>query len=136
MLPDRSVLIGQKLVENAKIQKFKCDILSNFQTMWKTFFFFVNLKHFVEHDLSRSKGKGMMMHALQLVKKSSCLWLLASFSFESSLLLLATLKGGSGKKKVVNLRRSSQWSSSIILCCTKCQIHSFHFTKGARSHVQ
>ena len=33
MLPDKSVLIGQKLVENAKIQKFKCDILSNFQTM-------------------------------------------------------------------------------------------------------
>ena len=33
MLPDRSILIGQKLVENAKIQKFKCDILSNFQTM-------------------------------------------------------------------------------------------------------
>ena len=33
LLPDRSVLIGQKLVENAKIQKFKCDILSNFQTM-------------------------------------------------------------------------------------------------------
>ena len=24
----------QKLAENAKIQKFKCDILSNFQTMW------------------------------------------------------------------------------------------------------
>ena len=34
VLPDRSVLIGQKLVENAKIKKFKCDILSNFQTMW------------------------------------------------------------------------------------------------------
>ena len=34
VLPDGSVLIGQKLVENAKIQKFKCDILSNFQTMW------------------------------------------------------------------------------------------------------
>ena len=33
VLPDRSVLIGQKLVENAKIQKFKYDILSNFQTM-------------------------------------------------------------------------------------------------------
>ena len=31
MLPDR--LIGQKLVQNEKIQKFKCDILSNFQTM-------------------------------------------------------------------------------------------------------
>ena len=33
MLPDRSFLIGQKLVENAKIQKFKCIILSYFQTM-------------------------------------------------------------------------------------------------------
>ena len=33
VLPDRSVLIGQKLVENTKIQKFKCDILSSFQTM-------------------------------------------------------------------------------------------------------
>ena len=36
MLPDRSVVIGQKLVEKAKIQKFKCDILSNFQTMCKS----------------------------------------------------------------------------------------------------
>ena len=27
---DRSVLMGQKLMENAKIQKFKCDLLSNF----------------------------------------------------------------------------------------------------------
>mgnify|MGYP007015632206 CR=1 FL=1 len=34
VLPDRSVLIGQKLVETAKI---KCDILSNFQTMWAGF---------------------------------------------------------------------------------------------------
>ena len=33
VLPDKSVLIGQELVENAKTQKFKCDILSNFQTM-------------------------------------------------------------------------------------------------------
>ena len=29
VLPDKSVLIGQKLVENPKIQKFKCDIMSN-----------------------------------------------------------------------------------------------------------
>ena len=34
VLPDRSMSIGQKLVEDAKIQKFKCDILSNFQSMW------------------------------------------------------------------------------------------------------
>ena len=32
--PDRSHLIGQKLEKIAKIEKFKCDILSNFQTMW------------------------------------------------------------------------------------------------------
>ena len=32
-LPDRSVLIGQKLVKNAKIRKFKCDILGDFQTL-------------------------------------------------------------------------------------------------------
>ena len=35
VLPDRSVLIGQKLVEKAKIPKFKWDILSNFQTMYE-----------------------------------------------------------------------------------------------------
>ena len=34
VLPDMSNLLGQKLVENAKIEKFKWDILSNFQTMW------------------------------------------------------------------------------------------------------
>ena len=34
VLPEGSLLIGEKLVENAKIQKFKSDILSNFQTMW------------------------------------------------------------------------------------------------------
>ena len=33
VLPDRSVLIGQKLVENAKIKKIKCDILGDFQTL-------------------------------------------------------------------------------------------------------
>ena len=33
MLPDRSIWIGQKLVENAIIEKFKWDILSDFLTM-------------------------------------------------------------------------------------------------------
>ena len=32
-LPDRLALIGQKLVENAKIEKFKCDVLGDFQTL-------------------------------------------------------------------------------------------------------
>ena len=34
VLPDRSILLRQKLLENAKIEKFKCDIFSNFQTLW------------------------------------------------------------------------------------------------------
>ena len=33
VLPDKSVLIGQKLVENAKIENFKWYILGDFQTM-------------------------------------------------------------------------------------------------------
>ena len=33
VLPDRSVLLGQKLVVNARNQKFKCDNLGNFQTL-------------------------------------------------------------------------------------------------------
>ena len=46
MFTDRSFLIGQKLVENAKVQnqKWKCDILSNFQTMW-----FWRLSFLVKH---------------------------------------------------------------------------------------
>ena len=33
VLPDRSLLIGKKLVENAKIEKFKCDIVIDLQTL-------------------------------------------------------------------------------------------------------
>ena len=33
MLPDRSILVGQKLAENAHIGKFKCDILGDFETL-------------------------------------------------------------------------------------------------------
>ena len=33
-LPDRSVLIGQKLVKNAKIENLKCDILGDLQTLF------------------------------------------------------------------------------------------------------
>ena len=32
-VPRQVTYIGQKLVKNAKIEKFKCDILSNFQTL-------------------------------------------------------------------------------------------------------
>ena len=29
-LPDKSIVIGQKLVENAKIENLKCDIIGDF----------------------------------------------------------------------------------------------------------
>ena len=34
MSPERSLLIGQQLVENAKIEKLKWDILEDFQTLY------------------------------------------------------------------------------------------------------
>ena len=33
VVPDRSLLKGQKLVENVKIEKLKCDIFGDFQTL-------------------------------------------------------------------------------------------------------
>ena len=33
VLPDRSILMGQKLIENAKIEKSICDIFGDFQTL-------------------------------------------------------------------------------------------------------
>ena len=48
VLPDRSVLKRQKIVENAKIQKFKYDILSNFQTMCTLWGIFFNSVEFLE----------------------------------------------------------------------------------------
>ena len=33
VLPEKSFPIGDKLIENIKKEKFKCDILSNFQTL-------------------------------------------------------------------------------------------------------
>ena len=44
MLPDRSLLTGQKLVENAKIEKYKCDIIIIFeQNKLKRSFFDANI---------------------------------------------------------------------------------------------
>ena len=37
MLPDRSLFIGQKLLENAKILKFKCDIFEKFSNIMNDF---------------------------------------------------------------------------------------------------
>ena len=52
VLPDRLVLIGQKLVENAKIQKFKCNILRYFQTMPSNVWWYFVSK--VRHGVQKS----------------------------------------------------------------------------------
>ena len=33
VLPNRSLLMGQKMMENAKIEKLKCDFFADFQTL-------------------------------------------------------------------------------------------------------
>ena len=35
VLPDRSILIGQKIGGNVKIKNLKCDIFEDFQTLWR-----------------------------------------------------------------------------------------------------
>ena len=52
VLPDRSLLIGQKLVEKAKIEKSKCDILGDFQTLCKSY---------LEIIISISKGETIQL---------------------------------------------------------------------------
>ena len=58
VLPDRLILIGQKLVESAKnekfkyikidgkylIENFKCDFLDDFQTLWARIFFILEIE--------------------------------------------------------------------------------------------
>ena len=40
VLPDKSVLIWRKMVENAEIENLKCDILADFQKLEKKAFCF------------------------------------------------------------------------------------------------
>ena len=54
LLPDKSILIGQKLVENAKIKKFKCDILSNFDTMCMTLQLMLILRLVLDPDFLKA----------------------------------------------------------------------------------
>ena len=46
-LPERSLFIGEKLVENGKTEKFKCDIFSDFQTLWTCWFTCWHFKNYI-----------------------------------------------------------------------------------------
>ena len=70
MLPDRSVLIEQKLVENAKIPKFKCDILSNFQTLCR-WCFAKNHEKFIFLYSVETEGEVLTDNVIQEGNKTS-----------------------------------------------------------------
>ena len=55
VLPDRSVLIGQKLAENAKIKISKFDILSHFQTMCPNCYHSCFYQPFFQYLIFRAK---------------------------------------------------------------------------------
>ena len=75
VLPDRSVLIGQSLVENAKMEKFKWDILGDFQaicfTRKKNLFCTQAIKSICRKSFSTS-GKKNSLQKLHF-------WLLSGF---------------------------------------------------------
>ena len=117
-LPDRSVLKGQKLVENAKSQKFKCDILSNFQTMCKC---------------QSSRFVFFLMHWTAISKKS----------FEFLLLLLSKSTLGNLKNKKLFLKHNNRWHAkdrklSIFFCNIYCFCYfpSSPFIKPKRAHLK
>ena len=59
VLPDKSLLIGQKLAENVKVKKLSCDNFGNFQTLCKDAFWevktFKNMTFFDNDKKEKSK---------------------------------------------------------------------------------
>ena len=78
VLPDRSVVIGQKLVENAQIIKFKCDILSDFQTLCYGSSVTLLIDSWIVHDIMMTILRRIWMVIHHLSEKGSVLQLLTS----------------------------------------------------------
>ena len=72
MLPDRSILKGQKLVENVKIRFEKCDILGDFQTLCKQYqHLFFSLDTFLSLDFAQNViCKGDFIEGFEVSKKN------------------------------------------------------------------
>ena len=70
VLPDRSILIGKKLVPtaNTKIEKFKYDIFDDFQTMWN---FSLGKKGQMRHFKEFSNALNILF--ADLISSSKCL---------------------------------------------------------------
>ena len=76
MLPDKSLLIGQTLVWKAKIQKFRCDILSYFQILCKPRILHMNGFNFqVIHILMHQVVKRLMSRGSKCATAKPSVWL-------------------------------------------------------------
>ena len=73
LLLDRSILVGQKLVENAKIQKFKCDIFGWFSNT--VVMFFSNFSLFCNFFFEKLVKVEFLINSkdFQTLKLKSCL---------------------------------------------------------------
>ena len=94
MLPDRSVSIGQKLVENAKAKKIKCDILSDFQTMWACAF--------------RHLGKAAPPLKSKAKKEVKC-----KFPFHNCFYIVAPLEEGSLKSPSFDFKGQNECTEAL-----------------------
>ena len=63
MLPEWSIIIGQKMVKNAKIQQFECDIFGNFSRYFWGFLSSDLLVHPVFPSLDTSKPNNPKVEA-------------------------------------------------------------------------
>ena len=103
VFPNGSLLTGQKLVKNAKIQKIKCDILGDFQTLCYHLhsglqFFGVNITEFAEPCRTNFGHQNVCSRAPQKDKEVSqkCLFRL-SLSRHPILYSLCWTKGSTKK---------------------------------------
>ena len=76
VLPDRSILKGQTLVENVKIEKLKCDILGDFQTMWvDRSWVFIGIHYFeVEETVASLKNQYPSDKSNNSVNSNNLIW--------------------------------------------------------------
>ena len=92
VLPDRSVSIGQKLVGNANIEIFQCDILSSFQTVCM----------YTPNPEKMSKLIFLMLHWIFIFSFLFFFcWFGASWSTKQSLILRFHAHFGAGEKSVL-----------------------------------
>ena len=138
VLLDRSLLIGQKLTENTKLKKFKCDILSDFQTLCKPFKrnpSFAFLCKDKQYFFSKNVKPAFFVKFFSLLNHPSFLWWRdggAHFQVKRILILdFVQNRDYSKKKKSITL----WWN--LIFFCSLLQVYfeSKHRIFGAKIQI-